>query len=147
MSSTGVTLGLLLLALGLDLALPAPQLERRTCEQLLGAPAKAIELEEGVAWQAADGRVALPFTAEGRQGLIRGVVVLAGGRIETLRITHQREGLDLRAMARPEWLERFRGRRVDGPVVVGPISGASISSRVVVDAVNARLRAWRARAG
>jgi Na+-translocating ferredoxin:NAD+ oxidoreductase RnfG subunit len=137
--------GLLLAGYVLQVLLPNDPARDRS-EQLLGHAAARVELETGAAFTAGP-RVALPFAAVGRQGEIRGVVVLDGGRIERVVVTDQREGTDLRAMARPEWLARFSGRRIDAPVVVDAVSGATLSSRVVVDIVNERLRAWRSRAG
>ncbi len=132
-------------AFALQLHLPHDP-ERVSCEHLLGAPVVRVQLEDGQAFTAGQ-RAALPFAFAGRQGEIRGVVVVDRGRIEQVVVSRQREGSDLRAMARPRWLARFAGRRTDAPVAVDVVTGATLSSRLMVDAVNDRLRMWRSHAG
>lgn len=81
----------------------------------------------------------LAFSARGAQGPIRGVIVLEAGVIADLRIDESSEGLDRRALHDRALLRRFRGQSARGPVVVDATSGASVSGRLLVDAVNRAL--------
>lgn len=145
MKAAWASLGLLGAAFAAQLLLPHDP-ARALSEQLIGGTTTRVALGRGAAF-AAGPRVALPFVADGRQGEIRGVVVLGRGRIERVVVSAQREGWDLRALERPEWLAEFSGRRTDAPVVVDAVSGATLSSRILVDTVNERVRTWRSRAG
>ncbi|MCC6995563.1 MAG: FMN-binding protein [Deltaproteobacteria bacterium] len=85
----------------------------------------------------------LTFAARGAQGPIRGVIVVEAGVIAEVRISESSEGLDRRALHDRALLRRFRGQSAQGPVMVDATSGASVSARLLVDAVNQALRRGR----
>jgi len=87
-------------------------------------------------------RAVLFFERPGVQGRIRGAVVLDGDAISDVLLLENVEGHDGRALRSPEFAGAFRGRAARPPVVVDSVTGASISSRAVIDAVNDRLRRW-----
>ncbi len=140
-----ITAALLAGALAASRALPAvtPLDDGRRLAASLGADRRA-ELAHGVAWTG-EGVVVLPFDEPGAQGRIRGAVVVRAGEIDDVRLFAAREGVDRRALAAPTWLASFRGMKIDAPVAVDAISGATISSQALVDAIERRLRDWRER--
>ncbi len=79
------------------------------------------------------------FSARGAQGPIRGVIVIEAGVIADIRISESAEGVDRRALHDAALLRRFRGQSARGPVVVDATTGASVSARLLVDAVNRAL--------
>ena len=87
-------------------------------------------------------RTMLFFERDGMEGIIRGAIVLSGERILDVLLFESREGLRHTALDET-WLESFRDYPAKPPVVVDAVSGATVSSRAVMDAVNERLTAWR----
>jgi hypothetical protein len=92
----------------------------------------------------AGNRVALFFERRAMQGPIRGVVVVEDGRIADLMILRSREGINHDAFDSPEFLASFQGLPAKTPLTVQAISGASVSSQALVDAVSERLKQWAA---
>ena len=90
----------------------------------------------------AGSRAALFFERRGMQGLIRGVVVVEGDQVVDLLILQSREGLDHNALDSPGFRSSFRHRPAKPPLIVDAVSGATISSQAVTDAVNVRLAQW-----
>ena len=87
--------------------------------------------------------VPLAFSARGAPRPLPGVIVVEAGVIADLRIIESSEGLDRRALHDRALLRRFRGQSAQGPVVVDATSGASVSARLLVDAVNRALERGR----
>ena len=87
---------------------------------------------------------ALFFEGAGMQGPIRGVMVLENDRIMDLRILQSREGIGADPLGTPGFLQSFFGRPAKSPLTVDGVSGATITSQAVTDAVNARLAQWEA---
>ena len=135
---------LLGVALCIDLFAPRTAMHRRLAEERLGEVVP-IDMPGLPAFQAGE-RAMLFFDHDGVEGPIRGAVVIAGDRITDVLIRESREGLDHRALSKG-WLKLFRGAAARPPVVVDAISGATVSSRAVVDAVNERLKQWRTAQG
>ena len=127
-------------ALCVDLVFPRNAIHRRLAEERLGEVV-SIDLPGLPAFQSGE-RAMLFFDHDGVEGPIRGAVVIAGDQVEEVLIHESREGLDHRALS-DAWLESFRGAEARPPVVVDAVSGATVSSRAVVDAVNERLKEWR----
>ncbi len=139
----GLTVGLLLAALGLHLSVPVPDLERRRAERLLGS-AERVPIEGAAAYRSGD-RAALFFAVDGMQGPIHGAVVLSGDRIAEVVVWRSVEGLDRRLLRESDLLALYRGMRATPPLVPHAVTGASVSSRRVMEAVNDRLAAWNRR--
>ena len=133
---------LLLLAAGLTLALTVPRAEplQRMAAQRLG-DVERLELAGEVAYRGPKGAL-LAFTRRGVEGPLRGAVVLRGARIEEVVLLESREGLNHRALQRPGFLAAFRGLPARAPVPVDAVSGATISSHLLVEAVEERLARW-----
>ncbi|MCB9564455.1 MAG: FMN-binding protein [Kofleriaceae bacterium] len=92
---------------------------------------------------ARDGRTTLPFRGRGVQGPIDGVVTVEADRIVDVTVTHSDEGVDRRALAPDRIGDRFRGRPARPPLAVDAISGATISTERLIEAVEQRLARWR----
>lgn len=94
----------------------------------------------------AAGRVTLPFEARGAQGPIAGVIVVdvAADRLVDVHVTRTDEGVDRRALAADRLGARFRGLPAAPPLAVDAVTGATISSARLIEAVEQRLAGWRA---
>lgn len=135
-----VTLGLLSAAFVLSVLFPPPDDAQAIAESLLG-PAARLDLPGPPSFQAGD-RTLLFFEGRGMRGPIRGVIVIEGDRIRELRVLHSKEGFHANELEDPSYLGSFRGKQAPAPVVVQAVSGATISSQALIDAVNERLSAW-----
>lgn len=136
---------LLATALLLDLLLARPDPDLALAQKLLGE-ADRLDLEGPPAFRAGD-RAVLFFEAEGMEGPIRGAVFVDGDEILEVTLLRSREGIDRTAMRTPSFLESFRGKPASPPVFVEGVSGATVSSHAIVDAVNDRLKQWRSLRG
>lgn len=134
--------GLMAAALAINLLLPRPDPARRLAESLIG-PVEAVAMTGPPAFRAGSAAV-LSFDVAGVQGAVRGAVYIDGDRIEQVVLVQEREGLGRTALRRADFLGQFSGRQARSPIVVHTVTGATVSSQRVVDAVNERLKAWRA---
>ena len=83
----------------------------------------------------------LPFEVRGLRGPIRGTVVLDGDRIAEVQVHQSREGTDRRALDDPAAVAGYVGQPARPPVLVDVVSGATLSCRRLLDAVNDGLAA------
>jgi hypothetical protein len=148
MKALAGTAALFAIAIALEFSLsrrhPDPDLE--LAESLIG-PAPRIDMPGPPAFGAAGAPAALFFECRGEQGPIRGVLVVDGATIRDVIVLRAAEGTNRAALTRADhrgFAARFRGLSARPPVVVQAVSGATISSQAVIDAVNERLKAWRA---
>jgi len=154
-----VTIALFLLALALHLVSPAPAPETREAETLLGGAVERVELTGPPAFRRGD-RAAVFFAVAGSQGPLRGVIlldderqlpggspagVLEAARIRDVVLLESREGVTRNALRRVRVGAAFAGWPATTPVAVTAVSGATISTQRLVDAVNERLDAWQKR--
>ncbi len=119
--------------------------ERRAlAERWIGPSLQPVPLEGAPAFRSEDGRAVLFFEQTGEQGPICGAVVIGGEEIETVVITESIEGANRQALHGDggRFLQAFSGKKARAPVVVDAVSGATISSQFVINAVNARLQQW-----
>ncbi len=138
-----ITAAMLIAVLVLDLAWPRPDPNRQLAAQLLGADGQRIELKNGPAFRVG-GRWALFFDAKGKAGPLRGVILIEHDRILDLRLLETHEGIDHRAFSDPTLAQSLVDQPAKAPVEVEVISGATISSQLLIDAVNSSLKEWRA---
>ncbi|RKZ87219.1 MAG: hypothetical protein DRR19_13910 [Candidatus Parabeggiatoa sp. nov. 1] len=111
----------------------------------LGEEVDRIDMPGLPAFQNRD-QVILFFSANGVEGLIEGAVVIKEEKIKNVLLMRSREGLDHNALDETH-LALYRERKTEFPVVVEAISGATVSSRILVNATNERIRAWRKATG
>ncbi len=138
-----ITAVLLAIALGLAVALPPPDADRVLAEELLGVDhVEPVALGGPPAFRSAD-RAVLFFEQVGVQGPIRGAFVIDADRITRLVLLRSSEGLDHAALSGGFIQESFRGQRAKPPLIIEAVSGATISSQKLTDAVSARLKLWQ----
>jgi hypothetical protein len=137
-----ITAGILLVALMLELAWSRPDPAQQLALRLLGASGQRIELENGPAFRVG-ARWLLFFERPGKVGPIRGAISVEDDRVRELHLFETREGIDHGAF--PDSL--MAGWLVDqparAPVEVEVVSGATISSQLLIDVVNTSLEQWR----
>jgi len=141
--ATLLTIALLAGGLALDLLVPRPDPDEALAEKLLGQ-VERIDLPGPAAFESADGAL-LFFERAGMEGPIRGAVRLERDLVAEVIVLRSREGIDRAALETKDFLAAFRGKPAQPPVVVEAVTGATISSQAVIDAVNERLRTWKAR--
>ncbi|MBI4606953.1 MAG: FMN-binding protein [Planctomycetes bacterium] len=135
-----VTAALLAAALAFELYLGRRDEDAALAAQLIG-PAERVPGAGFPAFRSSRSAV-LYFERPGLQGPIRGALVVEGDRVAQVLVLRSVEGPDGRALHAPGFLAAFRGRPARAPIAVDAVSGASISSRALADAVNERLRWW-----
>ena len=105
--------------------------DAKRIEQLVGLP--AFESKEGVV---------LFFEADGMSGRVEGAVIIKSDKIVEVVLTKSREGTGHDALS-AEHLASYVGRDSQRPVVVDAVGGATVSSLILVSAINERIAAWR----
>ncbi|MCP4048067.1 MAG: FMN-binding protein [Gammaproteobacteria bacterium] len=136
------TVAILAVILLLDLAWPAPDRERQITQSLLGADGERIELKTGPAFRVGS-RWLLFFDHPGKVGPIRGAVLVEDDNIHSLHLFEAHEGINRDAFADPTLVQSLAGLPAKAPVEIDVITGATISSQMLADAVNETLVQWR----
>jgi hypothetical protein len=137
-----VTVALLVVALLLDLAWTPPDSYRQIAQGLLGADGERIELATGPAFRAGP-RWLLFFDKQGHVGPIRGAVLIADESIQALHLFEAHEGISRTAFSDPTLARSLVGQPARAPVEVDAITGATVSSQILTDAINESLIQWR----
>ena len=137
-----ITVGILLVALMLELAWSRPDPEQQLALRLLGASGQRVELENGPAFRVG-ARWLLFFERSGKVGPIRGAISIEDDRIRELHLFEAREGIDHSAFPNRPMARSLIDQPARAPVEVEVVSGATISSQLLIDAVNASLEQWR----
>jgi hypothetical protein len=136
------TVAVLAVALLLDLAWSPPDQHRQIAQDLLGADGERIELKSGPAFRVGS-RWLLFFDQQGNVGPIRGAVLVEDDSILKLHLFEAREGINQSAFSDPTLAQSLVGLPAKAPVEVDVISGATISSQLLTDAINESLVQWR----
>jgi len=137
-----ITVAVLGVALLLDLAWAPPARYRQMAQDLLGADGERIDLESGPAFRAGP-RWLLFFDKQGNVGPIRGAILIADENIQELHLFEAHEGISQTAFADPTLAHSLVGQPAKAPVEVDVITGATISSQILIDAINESLIQWR----
>ncbi|HJP04374.1 MAG: FMN-binding protein [Gammaproteobacteria bacterium] len=137
------TVAVLLAALLLDLAWSSPDQHRQLAQRVLGADGERIELESGPAFRVGPSWLVF-FDHQGNVGPIRGAILIEDDNIRELHLFEAREGINQNAFSDPTLAQSLVGQPAKAPVEVDVISGASISSQLLTDAINESLVQWRA---
>lgn len=135
-----LTVALLGAAFVLHIVVSPPDDARAIAEQLIG-PADPLDFPGLPSFQSGD-RTVLFFEGTGMRSQIEGVLVIEGENIQQLRLLKAKEGLHFDELTSGAFIDSFRGKRAQAPVVVQSVSGATISSQALLDAVNVRLAEW-----
>ncbi len=137
-----ITAGILLAALVLDLTWPRPDPAQQLALRLLGAEGQRVELESGPAFRVG-ARWLLFFERQGKVGPIRGAISIEDDRIRELYLFEAREGIDHSAFPNRAMARSLIDQPARAPVEVEVVSGATISSQLLIDVVNTSLEQWR----
>jgi hypothetical protein len=137
-----LTLALLVAALLLDLTWSPPDPKQQLALRLLGANGQRIELDSGPAFRVG-ARWLIFFEQQGKVGPIRGAITIEDDHIQELHLFENREGVDHRAFSDPRLSRSLIDQPARAPVEIDVISGATISSQLLADAVNHSLEKWR----
>ena len=138
-----ITVAVLGAALLLDLAWAPPDRYRQIAQGLLGADGERIELESGPAFRVGP-RWLLFFDQQGNVGPIRGAVLIADDNIQELHLFEAHEGISRTAFSDPTLARSLVGQPARAPVEIDVITGATVSSQLLTDAINESLIQWRA---
>jgi hypothetical protein len=137
------TVAILLAALLLHLAWSSPDRHRQIAQRVLGADGERMELESGPAFRVGP-RWLLFFDRRGNVGPIRGAVLIVDDDIHELYLFEAHEGVSRSAFSDPTLAQSLVGQPARAPVEADVISGATISSQILTDAINESLMQWRA---
>jgi hypothetical protein len=138
-----LTAAILVLAFLLDLSWARPDPELQLAQQWLGETAHRVELESGPAFQLGS-KWLLFFNQPGKVGPIRGAVVIDDDQIKDLLIFEAYDGIERDAFA-PWHIADFMDEQIArAPIEANAVSGATISSQLLMDAINRCLKEWRA---
>ena len=102
---------------------------------------EAVEFLGAEAFQSSD-KTAIVFESEGFQGPIEALFVMSNNEIEKLVILKSNEGLNKSALDNDNFLKSFEQNVENLPLDVDAVSGATISSQIVIDEMNQIIKEW-----
>lgn len=137
-----ITAAVLVTALVLDLTWSRPDPFALRARRLLGAGGQRVDLDSGPAFRVG-ARWLLFFDRQGEAGPIRGAILLEDDRIRELHLFETHEGVDHDAFSDPAISRSLVGQPAKAPVEFDGISGATISSQLLIDTVDDCLTQWR----
>ncbi len=140
MKATAITSGMLLLAFLLQLRTTSVDPGVALAERLLGT-AEALDLEGPPIFVSGD-RAVIFVEWAGFEGPVRAIVRVERDLIQEVVVLHTRERVENRALV-PVFLRAFSGQPAQSPVLVEAVTGATISSQALIDALNERLAIWK----
>lgn len=138
--SYGISIGLLLFAVILESVVDQPSAAHKIAEQYIGV-CEAVEFDGASAFQSSD-KTAIVFESEGFQGPIQALFIITNEEIEKLAIVRSMDGMDRSILKDPEFLTSFEQNTKELPIQVDAISGATISSQIIIDDMNRHLKKW-----
>jgi len=137
-----ITVGLLAIALAVHVLLPRADSRHALAHKHLGENAQRIAGTGSPIYRAGN-RAMLFFDTEGAQGPIRGAIIIDNESVDKVLLLQSREGIDRTALNSQKLLDSFHGRSTQGTLVVDVVSGATVSSRILITEVNRQLVRWR----
>ncbi len=140
-SSTIITIGLFLIAAIAESVVDGKSAHHLLAEKTIG-PCNVVSFSETKAYQGSD-RTAIVIECAGAQGRIEGLLILSENEIEELVILRSREGLNRSALKDPEFQRSFQQNIDELPLEVDAVSGATVSSQIVIDEVNRCVKEWK----
>lgn len=141
--STSITIGLLLLAVLVEGFVDQKTAGHLIAEQYIGE-CKAVDFSGAEAFQSTN-KTAILFKSKGFQGPIEALIVISGNEVEKLEIIKSNEGLDKLALDSHDFLMSFENNTMDLPLDVNAVTGATISSQIVIDELNKTIKEWNNR--
>ena len=143
--ATGISISLLLLAALVEWTVDQNSASHIIAEKYIGE-CEAVKFPGVDAFQAAD-KTAIIFESEGFHGPIVALIVISNNEIEKLVILRSNGGLDRSALNDPGFLKSFQQNVEDLPLDVDAVSGATISSQIVIDEMNRIIKEWNTKDG
>ena len=134
------TIVLLLLAILVEWVVDQKIPRHIIAEKYIGK-CKAIEFSGADAFQS-DNKTAIIFSCEGFQGSIEALFVISNDKVEKLYFLKSNEGLDRSVLKNLDFLKSFERNINDVPFDVDAITGATVSSQIVIDEMNLRIKEW-----
>ena len=138
--SKSITVVLILLAILLEWIVEQKNINHSIAEKYIGQ-CVAIEFDGADAFQSAS-KTAILFKSKGFQGPIEALFIISDNEIEKLQILKSNEGLDKSALNSPKFLKSFELNVHDLPLDVDAVSGATISSQIIIDEMNRYIKEW-----
>ncbi len=138
--ATIITVILLFMAAIVEWGLDQKDVNHSIAEKYIGK-CEAMEFSGADAFQSSD-KAAVIMQIEGFQGPIEAMFILSNNEIEQLIILKSFEGLDNTALNNDKFLQSFERNVMDLPLDVDAISGATVSSQIVIDEMNRSLKEW-----
>ncbi len=132
--ATGITILLLLIAAIVEGVVDQKSPYQIIAEKHIG-DCEAVEFPGAEAFQSND-TTAIVFKREGFQGSIEALLVISNRKIEKLLILKSKEGLNKSVLNNDDFLQSFEQNIEDLPIEVDAVSGATVSSQIVIDEVN-----------
>ena len=141
MKSTIITAAFFIFAFCLDIAVDQKDADHILAESLIG-PAHRIDLSGTSAFHS-EKQAVLYFSFQGMQGPVRGLMIVSNNQIKKITIIESREGINHVALKNRKFLDIFHQHSIDMPIEVDAISGATVSSQLLKEAINTRLKEWK----
>ena len=102
---------------------------------------EAIEFLKEEVFQSSN-QTTIFFKCKGVQGPIEVLFIISNNEIEKLLILKSNEGIDKLALNNTEFLKAFQQNMLDLPIDVDAVSGATISSQIIIDEMNKHVKEW-----
>lgn len=139
-TATIITLVLILLAFFAELMVDQKTPHYIVAEKHIGK-CEAIEFSGADAFQS-NNKTAIIFACEGFQGTIETLIVISNDEVEKIIILKSNEGLNKSGLDNHIFLKAFE-RNIDNlPFDIDAITGATISSQIIIDEMNLHLKEW-----
>ncbi len=138
--ATSISILLLLVAAIVEWGVDQKSAYQIIAEEHIGT-CEATEFLGAKAFQSSN-KTAIFFKCTGFQGSIEGLFVISNNEIEKLMILKSNESLDKSALNYYNFLKSFEQNIEDLPIDVDAVSGATISSQIIIDEMNQIIKEW-----
>ncbi len=138
--ATCISILLLLMAATVEWAVDQKSAYHIVAEKHIGE-CEAVRFQGAEAFQSSD-KTAIVFECQGFQGPIEALFVITNNKVDKMVILKSNEGLDKSALTSPSFLKSFQQKVEDLPLDVDAVSGATISSQIVIDEMNQIIKEW-----
>lgn len=139
-SATSFTIGLLILAALVEWVVDQKNANHIIAEEYIGE-CIAVAFSGADAFQSSN-KTAIVFKCPGFQGPIRALFIISNHEIEKLLILKSNEGLNKSALTNFEFLSSFEQNVKNLPLNIDAITGATISSQIIIDEMNRHIKEW-----
>jgi Na+-translocating ferredoxin:NAD+ oxidoreductase RnfG subunit len=138
--TTSCTIVLLLVAVLVEWLVEQKTQHHIIAEKYIGT-CVSVEFSGADAFQSTN-KTAIIFKCEGFHGSIKALFIISGDKIEKLQLLKSNEGIDKSVLENRHFLKSFQRNIEDLPMDVDAITGATISSQIVIDEMNRHIKEW-----